>query len=268
MDLAYRRMPDRKWYIIVDDDTYLVRGSLRAMLDRLDPSIPAYLGNAVGDFKGRFAHGGSAVILSGGAMSLLFDLNRNLLPEAIAASLSETWGDRLVATTLQKVGVYIDERFNHFFNGESPAITRLRADRLCSPIISFHELKKPQQMLEVGNKFRHVNGVVTWGHLWKLYGLSDLQEYMSNPIRAQHDHVGVGRLDEAVMSEKGIASAQKCLARCNRHYKTCLAWTWDAKDRLCHISPWVIVGGVSPGMFSGINAARVQQLAGECARTM
>jgi len=264
MDLAYQRMPGKKWYIVVDDDTYLVQGSLRAMLDRLDPSVPAYFGNAVGDFKGRFAHGGSAIILSGAAMSLLFDQNRNLIPEAYAISLSETWGDKLVATTFQKVAVYIDERFNHFFNGERPSITRIRADRICSPIISFHGLARPQQMAEVGNKFRHVAGVVTWGHLWKLYGRPDMQEYLANPIRPDHDHVG--KLDDATMSEKDVASAEKCLAKCNRHYKTCLAWTWDAKDRVCHISPWVIVGEVSPGKFSGINAARVQRLAGQCSK--
>ncbi|OIW35397.1 family 31 glycosyltransferase [Coniochaeta ligniaria NRRL 30616] len=262
MDLAYQRMPDKKWYIMVDDDTYLVQGSLRAMLDRLDPSVPAYLGNGVGDFKGRFAHGGSAVIISGAAMSLLFDQNRDLLPAAYVSSLSETWGDKLVATTFQKMGVYLDERFSHFFNGESPSITRIRADRLCSPIISFHGLARPEQMAEVGNQFRHVRGLVTWGHLWKLYGRPDMEEYITNPIRPDHDHVG--RPDEATMDIFDVGSAERCLASCNGHYKTCLAWTWDSTNNVCHLSPWIIIGEVSPGKFSGINAARVQRLAGQC----
>ncbi|KAB5580849.1 family 31 glycosyltransferase [Coniochaeta sp. 2T2.1] len=262
MDLAYQRLPDKKWYIILDDDTYLVQGSLHAMLDRLDPTIPAYLGNAVGDFKGRFAHGGSAVIISGAAMSLLFDQNRELLPAAYISSLSETWGDKLVATTFQKIGVYLDERFNHFFNGERPVITRITADRLCSPIISFHGLARPEQMAEVGSQFRHVRGLVTWGHLWKLYGRPDISEYITNPIRPNHDHVG--RLDEASMDIEHVESAEQCLAQCHGHYKTCLAWTWDGRDKMCHISPWIIIGEVSPGKFSGVNAGRLHHLVGQC----
>lgn len=262
MDFAYQQMPDKKWYVMVDDDTYLVQGSLRAMLDRLDPSVPAYFGNAVGDFKGRFAHGGSAVIFSGAAMSLLFDQNRELLPAAEANSLTETWGDKLVATTFQKVGVYLDERFNHFFNGERPEITRIRPDRLCSPIISFHGLAQPEQMAEVGDKFRNVRGVVTWMDLWRLYGQSGMPAYMTTPVRPDRDHVG--RPDEATMTFKAIESPERCLAMCNGHYKTCLAWTWDSRDKACHISPWIIVGGHSPGKHSGVNAGRIQQLAGQC----
>jgi hypothetical protein len=262
MNLAYQRMPDKKWYIMVDDDTYLVQGSLRAMLDRLDPSVPAYFGNAVGDFKGRFAHGGSAVIISGAAMSLLFDQNRDLLPAAYISSLTETWGDKLVATTFHKVGVYIDERFNHFFNGQRPEITRIRADRLCSPIISFHGLAQPEQMAEVGDKFRNVRGLVAWGNLWEMYGRSAIRAYAKTPIRPGRDHVG--RLDEATMTFKAIKSPERCLAKCNRHYKTCLAWTWDSKDNACHISPWIIIGEDAPGKFSGVNAGRIQQLAKQC----
>lgn len=262
MDFAYQRMPDKKWYVMVDDDTYLVQGSLRAMLDRLDPSVPAYFGNAVGDFKGRFAHGGSAVVISGAAMSLLFDQNRELLPAAIVGSLTETWGDKLVATTFQKVGVYLDERFNHFFNGERPEITRIRADRLCSPLISFHGLAKPEQMAEVDRKFRNVRDVVAWLDLWRLYGLPDMPAYVDTPIRPGRDHVG--RLDEATMTLTAIESPERCRAECDGHYKTCLAWTWDSQGKTCHISPWMIVGGDAPGKYSGVNAGRIQQLAGQC----
>jgi len=262
MDLAYQQMPDRKWYIIVDDDTYLVHGSLRAMLDRLDPSVPAYIGNGVGDFKGRFAHGGSAIIVSGAAMSLLFDQNRDLLPAEIVNSLSETWGDKLVATALQKIGVYLDERFNHFFNGERPEITRIRADRLCSPIISFHGLAQPEQMAAVGDKFRKVKGILLWGSLWKLYKRPSMPAYARTPVRADMDHVG--RLDEATMTFKGIEKPELCLKNCNKHYQTCLAWTWDSKDKACHISPWIIVGEHAPGKYSGVNAGRLQRISEKC----
>jgi hypothetical protein len=232
------------------------------MLDRLDPSVPAYFGNGVGDFKGRFAHGGSAIIISGAAMRLLFDQNRHLLPTEYANSLTEIWGDKLVATTFQKVGVYLDERFSHFFNGERPQITRMRADRICSPLISFHGLAQPEQMTAVGDKFRNIDGLVRWGSLWKLYGRPGMEEFEETPIRADRDYVG--NLDEATMTFKGVETSERCMANCNKHYKTCLAWTWESMTKDCHISPWVIVGESAPGKYSGVNAGRLSHLAEKC----
>lgn len=33
-------MPDRKWFILVDDDTYLIYPSLNVILGHFDPSMP------------------------------------------------------------------------------------------------------------------------------------------------------------------------------------------------------------------------------------
>ena len=119
MELLYKQMPHKKWYIILDDDTYLITPSIELLLSHLDPREAQYIGNAVGDYRGRFAHGGSAVLLTGEAMKRLFS-RPNIVAEAYLESLDETWGDRLVATTFQKLGVYLDERHSHYFNGEWP----------------------------------------------------------------------------------------------------------------------------------------------------
>ena len=73
MELLYNQMPNAKWYVLLDDDTFVIKASLLAVLGRLDPSEPHYLGNAVGDFRGRFGHGGSGILISGAAMSQLFE---------------------------------------------------------------------------------------------------------------------------------------------------------------------------------------------------
>lgn len=39
LELAYRAMPDKKWFILVDDDTYLIHPSLNFILGHFDPSI-------------------------------------------------------------------------------------------------------------------------------------------------------------------------------------------------------------------------------------
>jgi len=55
LQLAYGRYPNKKWYLILDDDTYIIRPSLRLLLGHLNPSKPLYIGNVIGDYKIRFA---------------------------------------------------------------------------------------------------------------------------------------------------------------------------------------------------------------------
>lgn len=40
LELAYRAMPHKKWFILVDDDTYLIYPSLNSILGHFDPTVP------------------------------------------------------------------------------------------------------------------------------------------------------------------------------------------------------------------------------------
>lgn len=124
-------MPDKKWYLLLDDDTYIVRPSLSLLLDRLDPDEKHYIGNAIGGVYGRFAHGGSGVIISRGAMR------------------------HLLSPKNEKV-------ITRYFNGERPITTKIRTDRFCAPIFSFHQHAQPEDMRATGNTFREINTTVRW----------------------------------------------------------------------------------------------------------
>ncbi|PHH85209.1 hypothetical protein CDD83_752 [Cordyceps sp. RAO-2017] len=266
LELAYRRLPLKKWYMILDDDTYLVRPSLELLLSHLDPSKPRYIGNAVGDYKGRFAHGGSAVLLSGAAMKVLFE-RPDVVARAYVDSLDETWGDRLVATTLQKVGIYMEERYGHHFNGESPEMSRIRADRVCSPVVSFHGLRRPGAMASVGRKLGWVAEPVLWGQLWELFGEQPMERYGRRPS-LPGDHVGPR--DEHTKSWKGVSGDEACRTRCEGSGGGwCLAWTFERETNECHGSPWVMVGqpgggGGRPATVSGVNWKRMERLLQQC----
>lgn len=263
MELAYRRMPHKKWYIILDDDTFVVKPSLELLLSHLDPTEPHYIGNAVGDYKGRFAHGGSAVLLSGEAMRVLFS-RPDVVASAYVESLDETWGDRLVATTLQKVGIYLDERYSHYFNGEAPEMTRIRRDRVCSPIVSFHGLRQPGAMADVGRALAGAEKPVLWGHLWALFGRQPMEAYAEKPSRPG-DHVGPR--DEQTRTWKGVGSDDGCRKKCEGSGGAwCLAWAYDAGGRVCHGSPWMIIGEeeTGAGVVSGINWKKAEPLMQQC----
>lgn len=256
-------MPGKKWYVMQDDDTFMIRPSLYRFLEHLDPSEELYLGNAIGDYKGRFAHGGSSFILSNKAMRRLIDDNPEVVSQAIVASLDETWGDKLVATTLMKVGIYLSERYGHFFNGESPLITKIAADRMCSPLVSFHGLADPQQMKDVGKTFANIDRPVFWRDLWRIYGEPDLDVFDKLTIRMGHDHVG--RQDDQDMTRR-VASVDKCLKACESLGQKCLAWTWDRNTEFCALSPWVIVGDKPKDRLSGLNIKEVKKLDSQCGK--
>lgn len=262
LELAFRTMPHKKWYLIVDDDTYLIQPSMNLLLSHLDPDIPYYLGNAVGDYRQRFAHGGSAIALSRAAMHELFaPCNAPNLLQAQRESLTETWGDRLLAKTLLRSGIYIDEEASRFFNGEPPWASRLRKDRFCMPVTAFHRLSAPEEMREAGNVFRHMAEPVAWIDLWEIYGAPTFERYMETPLRPDWDHVGV--LDEQTSTAEGIVSATKCWAMCKAS-KGCLAWTWDLDSSACHMSPWITVGKAAKGKMSGLHVEKTVKLAHDC----
>lgn len=262
MELAYQKLAGKKWYMMVDDDTYTVRPSLEAILGHSDPSKPTYLGNAVGDYKGRFAHGGSSFLVSRAAMERLFDgRNTKVIEDAYIKSLTETWGDKLMATTLMKVGVYLDERYNHYFNGERPTITKIAVDRFCSPLVSFHGLTDPAAMRETGRIFRDITAPVYWSQLWKIYGQESLEQWEKTPARPGEDHVG--RTDEHTIT-KQVKSVEDCAAICQGHGRKCLAWTHDKGKQECSISPWVIIGDRAEGKASGLNLPEVRRLVAKC----
>ncbi|KYK56876.1 glycosyltransferase family 31 [Drechmeria coniospora] len=266
MEFAYKRLPQKKWYIMLDDDTYLVKPSLELLLGHLNPAKAQYLGNAVGDYKGRFAHGGSAVLLSGEAMKRLFS-QRHVLSGAYVASLDETWGDRLVATTLQKVGVYLDERYCHYFNGEAPSTTRIREDRICSPVVSFHGLRTPGAMAATERALTGIKDPVLWGQLWALFAREPIEAYGKEaPPYLAGDHVGAR--GEQTKTWKEIHDDEECRAKCQGASRGwCLAWTYEPETSECHGSPWMVVGeerGVKRDVVSGVNWRRVEPLMRQC----
>lgn len=255
-------MPHMKWYVLLDDDTYLINSSLELLLQHLDPSEPHYLGNAVGDYRARFAHGGSAVVLSHAAMRRLFVTSPQIVAAAHMESLDASWGDKLIATTAMKTGVYLDEDYARHFNGEPPRGTRIRADRFCAPLVSFHKMPAAE-MTDVARTFGVAHApAVSWLDVWRIYHAPPFDMFLNDPVRPDWDHVG--KLGEETMTTTDVKTVAACVSICNRRAASCLAWTWDADANLCHVSPWMVVGEAAKGWSSGINARRAARLAAKC----
>lgn len=255
MELMYKTMPKKKWYIILDDDTFVVKSALNLLLTHLSPDMPHYIGNAVGDYRGRFAHGGSAIIISGEAMRRLFG-RRGIVKQAYRESLDEKWGDRLVATTFIKLGIYLEERYSHYFNGESPEGTKVTKDNFCSPVVSFHSLRTPKAMERVSDVFGSRPKPVNWGTLMELF---------KTPASMATGQDHVGPVDEKVKTWGKVRTGGDCQRKCDVE-KWCLAWTYDGGKQECYGSPWMVPGIVEGvhGKASGFDGEIWKQLQATC----
>ncbi|KAI1386889.1 glycosyltransferase family 31 protein [Hypoxylon trugodes] len=262
LEYVWQTLPKKKWYIMADDDTYMIKSSLALVLGHLNYAKPQFLGNPVGDYKGRFPHGGSSVVMSGAALSKLYDRHPEVVAEGNQESATAIWGDKLLSTTFMKIGVYLDETYRRLFNGEPPWMTRMWVDRFCLPLVSFHGLGSGDNMLHVGETFKNMKEPVFWRQLGKIYGAPEFASFIAEPIRANVDYVG--RLDEYSTTVDKITEVDECVKICHEHSAECLAWTFDPGRKLCHFARWAILGDVAEGRFSGINGQLAQKLEGSC----
>ncbi|KAI1331008.1 glycosyltransferase family 31 protein [Xylariaceae sp. FL0255] len=262
LEYAWRTMPKKKWYVMLDDDTYIIKGSLELLVGHLNYGQPQYLGNPVGDYKGRFSHGGSSVILSGATLRNLFEWHPEVAVEANLESPSAVWGDKLLSTTLMKIGIYLDESYRRAFNGEAPWMTRMWMDRMCLPLMGFHGLGHVEAMEQVGETFGKVRGPVSWRTLAKIYGAPEYSTFLDVPIRENMDYVG--RTDEHSTTVRDVSTVEECFEICNRNSPSCLAWTFDPRIKECIYAPWAILGDFADGRFSGINGRLADRLSDRC----
>ncbi|KAK7957360.1 uncharacterized protein PG986_006582 [Apiospora aurea] len=266
LELAWTRYPKAKWYLLADDDTYLIRPSLEQFLGHLDSSKPLYVGNAVGAWNGRFAHGGSTIVVSRPALAQLFNGHPDVVQQAYVTSLTTLLGDHLVTKTFHRIGLYLKEGYSRFFNGEPPASTKIRHDRMCDPIISYHHIKDPEAMMAVHDVFGRATTPPRWLDTWRLKGAPTLQQLEKQPIIADWDHVG--GLDEYTHSGRAD-TAEACMAKCTgKKWGACLAWTFIPETKVCNTSPWMIVGQTEVGRMTGVNTKLVRKLAKDCLSSM
>ena len=87
--LLYETFPDNTWYIMIDDDTYLVPQNLESCLDKFDHRKDWYLGHMLGfSCRGseggtptRFAHGGTGIIISRSALQKMLKFVDSCIPK-------------------------------------------------------------------------------------------------------------------------------------------------------------------------------------------
>ena len=147
LEKTWRMRPDRDWYVFIEADTYMVRSNLLIWLARLDPSKPLYLGSPTFVGADAFAHGGSGIILSKGAMAKFFEGGP---ASGVAASYDETMklsglGDHALMKALRDKGVEFSHRWP-MLQAEKPTTIPFGPGpdngvrHWCQPIVTTHHI--------------------------------------------------------------------------------------------------------------------------------
>lgn len=207
-------------------------------------------------------------------MYQLLHHNSRILSQAYQESTTAPWGDKLLSTTLMKLGIYLDESYRLLFNGEPPGLTRLTLDRVCLPLISFHGLGagNAELMEQVGEDFKPANATTMnnpffWFQLAQSLDSAEDEDFWDSfhtkPIRQGHNFVG--EPNEYFTFFPAVPSIKGCIAKCDDN-KECVAWTWIQDKQECHTTSALIprrdsrVSGDNQ-VFSGISKKMLDRVA-------
>jgi hypothetical protein len=146
----YNAFPDKDWYLMIDDDTFVFFDNLLEFLRPFDPVRPWYFGlstnfvgcDGIAEYgKGPlFAHGGSGIVLSKKALEFMLTKS-----EECISKYSNCWaGDVRLALCLRDVGVHIDGRGEFH---ENPPNDEMDYSDPCARPLSFHHLLPHQSQV-------------------------------------------------------------------------------------------------------------------------
>lgn len=254
------------WFVIADDDSYIISQSLGALLRQLDSNERLYIGSKskvlghlaeTGRYAAKmkikdpnselsqtFAHGGSGIVLSRGLVESLFmdkHYNPKLIQHYSEVATESSSGDALLGFVIrEELGVTCNENVPvnlvdpDPFPGESVFDTDVPMNTICQHLLSFHDIK-PE---EVQTLFEWESNLVdrqgsedNSGVLYSNY-YSDFVLPFLIPVRQTWDN-GASEIefkngDEFTESEDSLIPAESPESCSNvcTEYIHCLMWRW------------------------------------------
>lgn len=240
----YEKYPNAKWFIMIDDDTFLLLPNLNILLEQFSPDEEHYFGSDT-MFKGcdnvqnfgegpSFAHGkencqhagGSGIVISSGAMKKMYQN-----ADACIKKYKDCWaGDVRTALCLRDLGILLKGKKH--FNKEPPNAEFWYPTDPCERPITFHHLLLHQMQrvhqaskLAAQRKLKSDPSTIFFSDLYAIgptYG----------DIYAEfHRDYRLGAFDENSNRQGGdynnldAKSAKECQQLCMNE-KKCLAWSF------------------------------------------
>ena len=142
---AGNNWPVAKWYIYMEDDTYLFLPSVLDYLSGFDWRKPHYLGSFAAKSDTVFAHGGAGFALSRAAWEKTFGRNPAMSEDYERYTTEHCCGDQVLGHALNKFGVRFgendgDEKFTWGFNPVVHWRFGFSRWNWCSRLVSWHKV--------------------------------------------------------------------------------------------------------------------------------
>ncbi|KAJ5174907.1 uncharacterized protein N7482_000784 [Penicillium canariense] len=140
---AGRNKPHAKWYIFMEDDSYIFLPNLLHHLEKFNHKDPWYLGSLSWTHGDYFAYGGSGFALSRGAWEKSFGTDPQIVEKYQEFTKEHGCGDHILGHVLHEYGVQFgetadDSRLRFGFNPESHWSTWYQPANWCKPVYSWH----------------------------------------------------------------------------------------------------------------------------------
>ncbi|KAJ3076320.1 hypothetical protein HDU98_004304 [Podochytrium sp. JEL0797] len=251
--LLHERFPDAEWYIMFDDDAYVLLDNYAAHLATLNPDDEWYLGqpnvfagcDGVTNFGDGplFAQGGAGIVISRGAMKKMVPV----LDKCIL-KYRDCWaGDVRVALCMRDSGVLITQTDQLY---QSPPNSDFEyPDTPCTEPLVFHKTLPHQiQSLYDAQRATPFNRT-TFADSYHHMHFNNTLSRVSGDLRIRKDAHIAGAEREKHETE----SAESCLSVCES-IKDCVAWTWREKECVIKYGPGRLEG--REGMWGGVLAER------------
>lgn len=271
---AYQNAPSHtKWFVMIDDDTYVLSSNIARYLSTLDSSKPYYIGSAAQSGGVLFAHGGSGVIFSRGALEKLFgpEANRplnDLMDEYARKALRVAFGDLMASLLLsEQERIYVNTKplnakaakLNLFrakedmFQGETISSTWMNKLLWCYPLGTFHHEKSQElELLWQWEQTRVAisdHTYISYYDFYRDFVLPYISEEISNWSIPGGKVIDTEYLSEQLETFEGSkiwpnATKEDCRLACMQR-DDCMSWSFTPGE--CHVQEKGIVKGAPLG---------------------
>lgn len=139
MKKTWQQMPNAKWYLFIDADTYVMPSNLLPYLGRLDHSKKLYMGDLYVINDMRFAQGGTGYVISHSAMQYVMRQDPDMPQKFEQMAKENCCGDLVIGAVMKTHGIPLSETYPNFC-GEGPGRIGFLPKNHCQPVVTMHHM--------------------------------------------------------------------------------------------------------------------------------
>ncbi|KAL3483104.1 hypothetical protein BJX62DRAFT_245209 [Aspergillus germanicus] len=136
---AFDSRPDTKWFVFIEDDTFVVWSSLLSWLEQLDWREPHFLGLPVSMEDQLFAYGGSGWVLSRAAIQRITEHVASVEDHYEELTNNSAYGDLVLGHVAEQAGVQLTGAWP-LIQRETPSTMDYTKDIMCYAVVTFHHV--------------------------------------------------------------------------------------------------------------------------------